>query len=545
MGGIEALAAHGSEELKEPLSRQGRVRRVDRDHEPHRAAGRLRSRRRDPHPRRAGGRRHLPITGQKIFITYGEHDLTDNIVHLVLARLPDAPPGTRGISLFLVPKCCRTATRNDVRCHRIEHKLGIHASPTCTMIFGDNGGAVGWLIGEENRGLACMFTMMNNARLAVGLQGVGIAERAYQQALAYANERRQGRAPGARGHGHEPDRRASGRARMLLTMKALTAAARAICYLTAEAIDRAHRADRTARGARTSAPRCSRRSPRPSRPTSASRSPRSACRSMAAWASSRRPAPRSICATRASRRSTRARTASRRSTSSPASCRSRAARRCGRRSPRCAPPSRARQGGDAGLRAHGAAPARGDREPRPGDELMLKALAGNDPNEALAGATPYLRLFALAQGGAALAEAALAATPLMAAGDTDPGACRAHRALPLLRREHRDRRAGLEETVSWPAPASCRTRRWRSRADEPMSPMSLKGKTLFITGASRGIGLAIGLRAARDGANVVIAAKTAEPHPKLPGTIYTAPRRSRRRAARRCRSSSTCATRRP
>ncbi len=142
------------------------------------------------------------ITGQKIFITYGEHDLTDNIIHFVLARLPDAPPGTRGISLFLVPKFLLNAdgslgARNDARAHSIEHKLGIHASPTCTMVYGDKGGAIGFLIGEENRGMACMFTMMNQARLAVGLQGVAIAERATQQALAYARERKQGRAAGA------------------------------------------------------------------------------------------------------------------------------------------------------------------------------------------------------------------------------------------------------------------------------------------------------------------------------------------------------------
>src|SRR6186713_475722 len=136
------------------------------------------------------------LTGQKIFITYGEHDLTDNIVHLVLARLPDAPAGTRGISLFLVPKFLVNAdgalgARNDVRCHSIEHKLGIHGSPTCTMVFGDAGGATGYLVGEENRGLACMFTMMNLARLSVGLQGVAIADRATQAALAYARERKQ------------------------------------------------------------------------------------------------------------------------------------------------------------------------------------------------------------------------------------------------------------------------------------------------------------------------------------------------------------------
>ena len=134
------------------------------------------------------------ITGSKIFITYGEHDLTDNIIHFVLARLPDAPPGTKGISLFLVPKFMPDGTRNDVRAHSVEHKLGIHASPTCTMVYGDNGGAVGFLIGEEHKGMACMFTMMNRARLAVGLQGVGIAERAMQQAMNYARERKQGAA---------------------------------------------------------------------------------------------------------------------------------------------------------------------------------------------------------------------------------------------------------------------------------------------------------------------------------------------------------------
>ena len=140
---------------------------------------------------------------QKIFITYGEHDLTDNIIHFVLARLPDAPAGTHGISLFLVPKFLvnddgSLGARNDVRAHSVEHKLGIHASPTCTMVYGDNGGAIGFLVGEENRGMACMFTMMNRARLAVGLQGVAIAERATQQALAYARDRRQGRALAAR-----------------------------------------------------------------------------------------------------------------------------------------------------------------------------------------------------------------------------------------------------------------------------------------------------------------------------------------------------------
>src|ERR1700739_92497 len=134
------------------------------------------------------------IKGTKIFITYGDHDMTDNIIHFVLARLPDAPAGTKGISLFLIPKFMPDGMRNDVRAHSVEHKMGIHASPTCTMVYGDNGGAVGFLIGEEKQGMKCMFTMMNEARLGVGVQGVAIAERAMQQALAYARERRQGRA---------------------------------------------------------------------------------------------------------------------------------------------------------------------------------------------------------------------------------------------------------------------------------------------------------------------------------------------------------------
>lgn len=187
------------------------------------------------------------IFGQKIFITYGEHDFTDNIVHLVLARLPDAPAGTRGISLFLVPKFLvnddgSLGARNDVFCSGLEHKLGIHASPTCTMIYGDGfggatPGAIGWLIGEENKGLACMFTMMNNARLCVGMQGVAVAEAATQKAIAYANERRQGKASDYTGAGmapivHHPDVQ-----RNLLTMKALTQIARAISYSCAHAID--------------------------------------------------------------------------------------------------------------------------------------------------------------------------------------------------------------------------------------------------------------------------------------------------------------------
>jgi alkylation response protein AidB-like acyl-CoA dehydrogenase len=178
------------------------------------------------------------ITGSKIFITYGEHDLTDNIIHFVLARLSDGAPGTKGISLFLIPKFLLNedgtlGTRNDVRAHSVEHKMGIHASPTCTMVFGDQGGAIGFLIGEEHKGMACMFTMMNRMRLSVGLQGVAIAERATQQALAYARERKQGAAGAII---HYPDVK-----RMLLTMRGLTQAARAICYATGVAIDRSLR----------------------------------------------------------------------------------------------------------------------------------------------------------------------------------------------------------------------------------------------------------------------------------------------------------------
>ncbi|SHL51314.1 acyl-CoA dehydrogenase [Roseibium suaedae] len=188
------------------------------------------------------------ISGQKIFITYGEHDLTDNIIHLVLARLPDAPAGTRGISLFLVPKFLVNAdgslgAHNDVRCAGVEHKLGIHASPTCTMVFGDEGGATGYLIGEENRGLACMFTMMNNARLAVGIQGLGIAERAYQEALSYALERKQGRAPGDSGPAMSPIARHPDIKRNLLAMKTRAQAARVLCFACAHAIDMSHIAE--------------------------------------------------------------------------------------------------------------------------------------------------------------------------------------------------------------------------------------------------------------------------------------------------------------
>ena len=185
------------------------------------------------------------IFGQKIFITYGEHDMTDNIVHLVLARTPDAPEGVKGISLFVVPKFLLNAdgtpgARNDVRCVSIEHKLGIHASPTSVLAYGDNGGAVGYLVGKENEGLKYMFVMMNAARFAVGLEGVAIADRAYQRALEYAKERVQGRDLVA-GGGAVPIIRHPDIRRMLMLMKSQAEAMRALAYVVAAAHDAAAR----------------------------------------------------------------------------------------------------------------------------------------------------------------------------------------------------------------------------------------------------------------------------------------------------------------
>jgi alkylation response protein AidB-like acyl-CoA dehydrogenase len=191
------------------------------------------------------GDRYL-ISGQKIFITWGDHPMAENIVHLVLARLPDAPPGTRGISLFLVPKYKVNADgsigeRNDNRPVSVEHKMGIHASPTCVLAFGDEGGADGFLVGQPNEGLAAMFTMMNYMRLGVGVQGVGLADRSYQKSVSYARERLQGRAPGEKGRVaiiRHPDVR-----RMLLTMRSLAQASRAVCYYTAACLDRGNHGD--------------------------------------------------------------------------------------------------------------------------------------------------------------------------------------------------------------------------------------------------------------------------------------------------------------
>jgi alkylation response protein AidB-like acyl-CoA dehydrogenase len=184
------------------------------------------------------------ITGQKIFITYGEHDLAGNIIHMVLARVAGAPEGVKGTSLFLVPKFVVNADgslgeRNDVHCVSIEHKLGIHASPTCVLAYGQNGGAVGELVGEENRGLEYMFIMMNAARYSVGLEGVGLSERAYQTALAYARERIQSTEAGVRGGPRVPIVRHPDVRRMLLLMKSQTEAMRALSIVVAVSLDAA------------------------------------------------------------------------------------------------------------------------------------------------------------------------------------------------------------------------------------------------------------------------------------------------------------------
>ena len=211
---IEALDAHGAEDLKniylaKLISGEWTGTMQLTESQAGSDVGALRTRA----EKQADGT--YKLFGQKIFITYGEHDMTENIIHFVLARLPGAPAGTRGISLFLVPKFLVNAdgaigARNDIRAASIEHKLGIHASPTCVMVMGDAGGATGYLIGEENRGMACMFTMMNQARLSVGLEGVGIAERAYQQALGLRAGAQAGPRRGQPGQRLRSDHRASG-----------------------------------------------------------------------------------------------------------------------------------------------------------------------------------------------------------------------------------------------------------------------------------------------------------------------------------------------
>jgi len=239
-GAVEAISAHGSERQKAeylPKLISGEWTGTMNLTEPQAGSdvGALRT---AATPAADGSWR---IKGSKIYITWGEHELARNIVHLVLARTPGAPPGTKGISLFLVPKFLPDASggigpRNDLRCISIEHKLGIHASPTCTMSFGDHGNCVGWLIGAENAGMRAMFTMMNAARINVGLEGVAIAERAYQAALAHARERVQSTAIG----GHTPVRiiEHPDVRRMLMTLRASTQAIRAIAYYNASAVDR-------------------------------------------------------------------------------------------------------------------------------------------------------------------------------------------------------------------------------------------------------------------------------------------------------------------
>ncbi|WP_375409213.1 acyl-CoA dehydrogenase [uncultured Methylobacterium sp.] len=441
-GGIEALAQHGSDELKDAYLEKlvsGEWTATMNLTEPQAGSdlSLLRSR---AEPAGDGSYR---IVGSKIYITYGEHDLTGNIVHLVLARLQDAPAGTRGISLFLVPKVLPDGSLNDLRCSGIEHKLGIHGSPTCSMAFGDHGGAVGWLIGEENRGLACMFTMMNSARLNVGLQGVGVAERAYQQALSYARDRRQGRGPGA----SEPSPIVTHAdvQRMLLTMKAYTAASRGICYLTAQGLDAARGPE-----GRAAHDRASLLTPVAKafstdianevtslgvqihggmgfvEETGAAQHMRDA-RILAIYEGTNgiqaidlvtRKLPLNAGATM------RAQIASMRVVV-----------------------DRLLKDGAPAF-GHTAARLRAGIESLDrATSFQLKALASNRPDDALAGATPYLRLFGLAQGGACLAAAALASNAALRAGETDP----AHAARIALARFFAENlltaAGGLEESV--------------------------------------------------------------------------------------------------
>jgi 3-(methylthio)propanoyl-CoA dehydrogenase len=255
-GATEALRQHGSEELKRcylPKLISGEWTGTMNLTEPQ-AGSDLAAVRTKAAPEGD----HYRLYGQKIFITWGDHDMTDNVTHLVLARTPDAPEGVRGISLFVVPKFLVNADgssgqRNDAHCVSLEHKLGIHASPTCVMSFGDQGGAIGYLVGQENKGLAHMFTMMNEARQKVGIQGLAIAERAYQQAREYAKERVQGRLASSKSGGavaiiHHPDVQ-----RMLLTMKSQIEAMRAFAYVMAADMDRAHRDPGTGERARRQA----------------------------------------------------------------------------------------------------------------------------------------------------------------------------------------------------------------------------------------------------------------------------------------------------
>ncbi len=239
--GAEALYKYGSEELKAKYLAKmvsGEWTGSMQLTEPH-AGSDLRFLKTRAEPQPDGSYR---ISGTKIYITYGEHPLTENIVHIVLARLPGAPEGTKGISMFLIPKFLvdddgSLGARNDVTCAKLEHKLGIHGSPTCVLNYGDRGGAAGWMIGEPNQGLYYMFLMMNQARLGVGVQGVGLAEHAYQDALRYALERRQGSREDTPAGQMTPIVNHPDVRRMLMSMKAKIAAARAICAANALALD--------------------------------------------------------------------------------------------------------------------------------------------------------------------------------------------------------------------------------------------------------------------------------------------------------------------
>ena len=246
-GAIEAIAHHASDELKQkylPKMVEGTWTGTMNLTEPN-AGSDLAAISSKAKP--VGDGSYL-VSGTKIFITWGENDVAENIIHLVLARLPDAPPGLKGISLFLVPKYLvnddgSLGARNDLICASIEHKLGIHGSPTAVMAYGEKEGAIGYLIGEKNKGVGYMFTMMNHARVNVGLEGVGIAERAYQHALWYARERVQGKIVGDKSDEkktilHHPDVR-----RLLMDVKSRTEAMRTLAYYAAAQIDKAHSGD--------------------------------------------------------------------------------------------------------------------------------------------------------------------------------------------------------------------------------------------------------------------------------------------------------------
>src|SRR5215213_9172294 len=448
MGAIEALVQHGSEDLKTRYLEKlvsGEWTATMNLTEPQ-AGSDLAALRSRAEPAGDGSYR---ITGQKIYITYGEHDLTDNILHLVLARLPNAPSGTRGISLFLVPKVLPDGTANDLRCHSVEHKLGIHASPTCTMVYGDGGGATGWLVGEENRGLACMFTMMNNARLAVGLQGVAIAERATQQALGYARERRQGRSAVGAAEGMSPIIEHADVKRMLLTMKGLTAAARAICYLTAGALDRS-RLSAEVEARQMAGERASLLTPVAKAFSS------DIGVEVASLGVQVHGGMGFIEETGAAQHFRDARIAPIYEGTNGIQAIDLVTRKLPLSGGETVRAQIAAMRATVARLLKGSTPAFGATAPRLRDAIesldratshLLRTLSSNAQGEALAGATPYLRLFALAQGGAALAEMALAANAQAAGGDTDP----AHAGRIALCRFFAENIAvgakGLEETV--------------------------------------------------------------------------------------------------